>query len=103
KGLLLLQSGKSRFSLSCLPADDFPEMEGGEFTHEFSLRKEEVIALFDHIRFAMSTEETRYYLNGIYLHEAASDDTPLLRAVATDGHRLAKMEIALPAGASGMP
>jgi DNA polymerase-3 subunit beta len=59
--------------------------------------------LIDRTRFAISTEETRYYLNGIYVHAAQSNDLPMLRAVATDGHRLARMEIPLPEGAAGMP
>jgi DNA polymerase-3 subunit beta len=59
--------------------------------------------LIDRTRFAISTEETRYYLNGIYLHAAKSNEVAMLRAVATDGHRLARMELPLPEGAAGMP
>ncbi len=57
--------------------------------------------LIEKTRFAISTEETRYYLNGIYFHEVAAGN--LLRAVATDGHRLAQAQIARPDGAKGMP
>jgi len=59
--------------------------------------------LIDRTRFAISTEETRYYLNGIFLHATDSAGAPVLRAVATDGHRLARIEEPLPEGAAGMP
>ena len=103
EGQLVLSSGRSRFTLTCLPTDDFPVLSGGDLGHEFTLTVAEVQALIDKTRFAISTEETRYYLNGIYLHTAERDGTPVLRAVATDGHRLASIEIPLPAGAKGMP
>ncbi|MEQ8605073.1 MAG: DNA polymerase III subunit beta [Marivibrio sp.] len=99
---LTLKSGRSRFTLATLPTDDFPVMSGGDMPHEFQLDAEALRALIDRTRFAISTEETRYYLNGIYLH-AADGETPMLRAVATDGHRLARVEIPLPDGAGGMP
>ncbi len=103
EGQLVLSSGRSRFTLTCLPTDDFPVLSGGDLGHEFTLTVAEVQALIDKTRFAISTEETRYYLNGIYLHAAERDGAPVLRAVATDGHRLASIEIPLPAGAKGMP
>ena len=62
----------------------------------------ELRRLIDRTRFAISTEETRYYLNGIFLH-ALDDGAARLRTVATDGHRLARVEVALPEGAAGMP
>jgi len=99
---LTLKSGRSRFTLATLPTDDFPVMSGGDMPHEFQLDAEALRALIDRTRFAISTEETRYYLNGIYLH-AADGDAAMLRAVATDGHRLARVEIPLPDGANGMP
>jgi DNA polymerase-3 subunit beta len=98
-----LQAGRSSFSLSCLPREDFPAMTGDDLPHEFSLSAEDLRALIDRTRFAISTEETRYYLNGIYWHAADSDNVKLLRAVATDGHRLARIEMPLPEGAAGMP
>jgi DNA polymerase-3 subunit beta len=100
---LVLKSGRSRFTLTCLPTDDFPVMTGGEMAHTFSLPAAEIRGLIDRTRFAISTEETRYYLNGIYLHAAERDGTKVLRAVATDGHRLASVEGPLPATADGMP
>jgi DNA polymerase III subunit beta len=100
---LTLRSGRSKFSLACLPVEDFPVLSGGELPFSFSLSAAELKTLIDRTRFAISTEETRYYLNGIYLHAAISDGVDVLRAVATDGHRLARVEITLPNGAAGMP
>jgi len=100
---LQLMAGRSRFTLQTLPTADFPVMTGGDMPYEFSMPAEELKGVIDRTRFAISTEETRYYLNGIYLHAKEADSQPVLRAVATDGHRLARMEIALPSGANGMP
>lgn len=100
---LSLRSGRSRFSLSCLPVEDFPAMVGGDFSHTFRLSAADLRALIDRTRFAISTEETRFYLNGIYLHATKSNGVDVLRAVATDGHRLARFEVPLPEGAGGMP
>jgi len=105
-GQMVLRSGRSRFSLSCLPAGEFPVMSGGELPVSFDLAATQLKDLIDKTRFAISTEETRYYLNGIYLHAAEQDGeegVPVLRAVATDGHRLASAETALPEGAGSMP
>jgi len=102
-GQLTLRSGRSKFSLSCLPVEDFPVLSGGDLPFQFALTAAELKALIDRTRFAISTEETRYYLNGIYLHAATGPDGAVLRAVATDGHRLARAEVTLPAGAAGMP
>ena len=102
-GQLEFSSGRSRFTLACLPTEEFPVMSGGELPHEFKLTTAELRGLIDRTRFAISTEETRYYLNGIYLHAAKRDSTPLLRAVATDGHRLASVDTPLPAAAAGIP
>ena len=103
KGSMTLRSGRSTFTLACLPPEDYPLMAGGDLPHNFMLSAGDLKRLIDRTRFAISTEETRYYLNGIYLHAAKSDDVPMLRAVATDGHRLARMEMPLPEGAAGMP
>ena len=102
-GQVILNAGRSRFTLASLSIDEFPVLSGGELPHQFTVTAAELRGLIDRTRFAISTEETRYYLNGIYLHEADRDGTALLRAVATDGHRLASVEIPLPAGAKGMP
>src|SRR5579872_2970534 len=100
---IALSAGRSKFTLSCLPVEDFPAMTGGDFTHTFKLGAADLRGLIDRTRFAISTEETRYYLNGIYLHAAESEGTRVLRAVATDGHRLARVEEPLPEGAGSMP
>jgi DNA polymerase-3 subunit beta len=106
-GLLTLRSGRSNFKLGCLPTEDFPQMSGGDLAHRFSLSASDLRMLVDRTRFAISTEETRYYLNGIYLHatrsRAGETEVPVLRAVATDGHRLARVEIPLPEGAGSIP
>jgi len=98
-----VRSGRSTFTLSALPTDEFPVIAGGDFRHRFRLSTRDLRGLIDRARFAISTEETRYYLNGIYLHAAENEGVPVLRAVATDGHRLARVEVPLPDGAAGMP
>src|SRR5213075_2771360 len=100
---LTIRAGRSRFSLQTLPESDFPDLAAGEMTHKFTLKAGELKRLIDKTQFAISTEETRYYLNGIYLHAAGAAKAQMLRAVATDGHRLAQMELELPKGAAGMP
>ena len=100
---LTLTSGRSRFQLACLPVDDFPALAPGDYPHSFSFAAADLRSLIDRTRFAISTEETRYYLNGIYLHAADSEGVNVLRTVATDGHRLARVELPLPDGAAGMP
>jgi DNA polymerase-3 subunit beta len=103
RSAMVLRSGRSTFTLQCLPPEDYPVMAGGELPHNFALPASELRALIDRTRFAISTEETRYYLNGIYLHTTKTDEVPVIRAVATDGHRLARVEMVLPEGAAGMP
>jgi DNA polymerase-3 subunit beta len=122
-GQATVRAGRSKFSLPTLPREDFPATSGGELPHRFIVPAKELRGLIDRSRFAISTEETRYYLNGIYLHvagvaidgkgaegkdakaEAKGSEGKAggLRAVATDGHRLARVEMALPDGAVGMP
>ncbi len=94
-------AGRSRFSLQALPHEDFPDLAAGEFPNSFAVTAADLLGLIEKTRFAISSEETRYYLNGIYLHEVSAG--ALLRAVATDGHRLAQAQIARPEGAKGMP
>jgi DNA polymerase-3 subunit beta len=101
-GRLGLRAGRSKFQLATLPKEDFPVPADGDLTRTFSLQAAELRGLIDRTRFAISTEETRYYLNGIYLH-ASDGDNACLRAVATDGHRLARVQVALPEGAEDMP
>ena len=103
RSAMVLRSGRSTFTLACLPPEDYPVMASGELAHHFALTAAELRSLVDRTRFAISTEETRYYLNGIYLHATKNDEVPVIRAVATDGHRLARVEMVLPEGAAGMP
>jgi DNA polymerase-3 subunit beta len=103
RAVLAIRAGRSRFTLQTLPESDFPDLAAGDMTHKFTLGAADLKRLIDKTQFAISTEETRYYLNGIYLHSAGSGKSNTLRAVATDGHRLAQADLPLPAGASGMP
>ncbi|MFV3076664.1 DNA polymerase III subunit beta [Niveispirillum fermenti] len=103
--VLTLRSGRSKFQLGTLPVDDFPQMTQGDLAHRFELPVSALKALIDRTKFAISTEETRYYLNGIYVHapKPKGGEGTALRAVATDGHRLARVEVPLPEGAAAIP
>ncbi len=101
--MLTLKAGRSRFKLGCLPTEDFPRMAEVAFDRDFALAVTALRTMIERTRFAISTEETRYYLNGIYVHAPEATDKPVLRAVATDGHRLARVELDLPEGAAGLP
>lgn len=96
---IAVKAGRSRCTLNTLPAEDFPDLSVGELTHSFEIPDTGLSRLFSRAQFAISTEETRYYLNGIYLHPIDKQ----LRAVATDGHRLALVDFAIPVGAEDMP
>ncbi|HYG25986.1 MAG TPA: DNA polymerase III subunit beta [Caulobacteraceae bacterium] len=100
---LVVQAGRSRFNLPVLPAGDFPVMSNDGLSGPITCDTGDIIRLIDKTRFAISTEETRYYLNGLYLHTVVENGQPLLRAVATDGHRLALAEMPAPEGAAGSP
>jgi DNA polymerase-3 subunit beta len=100
-GKVAVTAGRARFSLQTLPREDFPVIGESDLPVSFTLPADTLVMLIDKTRFAISTEETRYYLNGIFFHAPANAGT--LRAVATDGHRLARVEIPLPEGAAGMP
>ncbi|MEM6856464.1 MAG: DNA polymerase III subunit beta [Pseudomonadota bacterium] len=99
---LEIRSGRAKFKLPTLPRDDFPVIVAGDLPTSFELPAKQLAELIDRTRFAISTEETRYYLNGIFLH-VTDEDAPLLKAAATDGHRLARFTIDRPEGAAGMP
>jgi DNA polymerase-3 subunit beta len=103
RAVLSIRAGRSRFTLQTLPESDFPDLAAGEMSHSFKLPAGDLKRLIDKTQFAISTEETRYYLNGIYFHTAGTAQAPTLRAVATDGHRLAQLDLPLPEGAAGMP
>ncbi len=102
-GRLSITAGRSSFNLATLPREDFPVMASSEYSSNFSAPAPVLRRLFDKAKFAISTEETRYYLNGVYLHTATAETGPVLRCVATDGHRLARIDAPLPEGAVGMP
>ena len=99
-GHAMVSAGRSSFRLPTLPVEDFPAISSNELPVNFSLTAADMRDLIDATRFAISTEETRYYLNGIYIHKAESGE---LCAVATDGHRLAMTRQVLPSGAAQMP
>ncbi|MFM7403687.1 MAG: DNA polymerase III subunit beta [Erythrobacter sp.] len=99
---LEVKAGRSNFRLPTLPRDDFPIIVEGDLPTSFELPARLLAELIDRTRFAISTEETRYYLNGIFLH-VTDEDEPLLKAAATDGHRLARFTLPRPEGAAGMP
>ena len=101
-GRMTVKAGRSRFKLPTLPRDDFPIIAEGDLPTSFAMPAKTLAELIDRTRFAISTEETRYYLNGIFFH-VADDDGPVLKAAATDGHRLARFTLPRPDGAEGMP
>ncbi len=100
---VVIKAGNSEFTLPSLPVDDFPLMNSSSMPFKFTLPCDDLIKLIDKTKFAVSTEETRYFLNGIFLHTLEKDGKELLRAVATDGHRLARQDVLSPEGAKGMP
>ncbi|MFC3579847.1 DNA polymerase III subunit beta [Sphingomonas hylomeconis] len=102
EGKMTIMAGRAKFQLGTLPRDDFPVIAEGELPVSFELPAETLKQLIDKTRFAISTEETRYYLNGIFLH-VSDDPLPVLKAAATDGHRLARVTMPRPDGAETMP
>ncbi|MDF2494694.1 MAG: polymerase subunit beta [Sphingomonas sp.] len=103
-GRMAIVAGRARFSLATLPRDDFPVIAEGELPTQFEMPAEALKQIIDKTRFAISTEETRYYLNGIFLHVSEDGGSqPVLKAAATDGHRLARVTLPRPEGAESMP
>ncbi len=98
-----ITAGRSRVSLQAIPADQFPDLAQGEPGHRFTLVTTDLAEIIKRCEFAISTEETRFYLNGIYFHLPTEGAGPVLRGTATDGHRLACYDIAAPEGSAGMP
>ena len=99
---MVVKANRSRFQLPTLPRDDFPVIVEGDLPTSFELPASVLAELIDRTRFAISTEETRYYLNGIFLH-VAEENGGVLKAAATDGHRLARVTMPRPEGAEAMP
>jgi DNA polymerase III subunit beta len=91
---LTVAAGRSRFNLPVLPAGDFPIMSSDGLSSHLLVDTGDLMRLI---------EETRYYLNGLYLHTVVENGETKLRAVATDGHRLALAEMPAPEGAAGSP
>ncbi|MBN2676402.1 MAG: DNA polymerase III subunit beta, partial [Alphaproteobacteria bacterium] len=100
---MIISAGRARFALPCLPADDFPMMAGAPLQFRFKVSPDDLVALIDKTKFAISNEETRYYLNGIYLHTVEVKGQQILRAAASDGFRLSLYDIPAPEGSKGMP
>lgn len=98
-----LTAGKSRFNLSSLPAEQFPKLTQDDLPFKFSLPTQTLLHLIDKAKFAMSADDVRYYLNGIYFHTKEEDGNKIFRSVATDAHRLACIEIEVPEGAEEIP
>ena len=94
EGKASIRSGKSRFVLSTLPAEDFPEVEMSKFDIGFTVERDRLRKLIENTHFAMAQDDVRFFLNGLLL-EVNPD---FLRCVATDGHRLALGEIDLETG-----
>ena len=98
-----IRSGQSKFSLSCLPKDDFPLIEIDKLNSEFVINSKTLLYILEKTRFAISNEETRYFLNGIYFHKKEMNNTDFLSLVATDGHRLAKIDVPFSNGLIDIP
>ena len=93
---LSLDSSNSKFVFSCLPKEEFPISSNETFKTNFDLESDLLKEIIDKTYFATSNEETRYYLNGLYLHTTTLNNKNYLRTVATDGHRLAQYQINTP-------
>ncbi len=100
---MVVKAGRSRFQLSTLPVEDWPDISTGDLPHGFSVSAKDLKGIIDRAQFAISTEETRYYLNGIFLHVVGDGEGKALRGVATDGHRLAQVTLAPGSGDAAMP
>jgi len=87
--IMQIKSGKSKYSLPCIDASEFPNLSEGELSAEIEVEAEKFAKMIDKTRFAISNDETRYYLNGLFLQALQKDSGFELRTIATDGHRLA--------------
>ena len=98
-----IKASSSSFALNCLPSEDFPSIAQEEFNYSLNIPASEMIRLIDKTSFAMSLEETRYYLNGIYLHAVKDSTVDKLRTVSTDGHRLSRVDMTMPESVTEIP
>ena len=99
---LNIRSGRTKYSVGTISADTFYIMENVDLTTNFKISPVDLKMLVDNTLFATAKDTTHYSLNGVYLHEIKQNDGSMLRAVATDGHRMACQDVNLPAGAEGM-
>ena len=95
EGQLSLISAKSNFNLKCLPPKDFPITQDDVEGEALAISSSVFLKLLNKTKFAISNDETRHYLNGIYLHKTNENNQLYLSAVATDGHRLSKSRLVL--------
>lgn len=100
---LVVNAARSSIKLVTLPDEEFPDTQTDDLPHVFAVPAGTLVKLIGRTHFAMSTEETRYYLNGLYVHVTDADDANVLRVVATDGHRLARSDVPVPEGAAEIP
>ena len=88
--ILTVRSNVSKFSLSCLPKDEFPLIEtNSNNSKKITVKSQTILNLINKTKFAISNEETRYFLNGLYFNISSNDNISNLTFVGTDGHRLA--------------
>jgi len=92
---LQIKSGKSKYNLPCIDSSEFPVLSEGELGAEIKIDGKKLAKIIDKTRFAISNDETRYYLNGLFLQSTSTDSGAELRCVATDGHRLALSYLAI--------
>lgn len=97
---IIVKCGRSRFKLPTLDADDFPRMPVDGWDAQFEMEATNLVAMIDSVRHAISTEETRYYLNGIFVHVLRGER---MFAAATDGNQLARFDCEPADGAADMP
>lgn len=88
-----IKANRSTFRLSTLPAEEYAEIKKNRLPYSFTIKASDLAGLIERTKYAISLEESRYYLNGIYLEVLLKGENTFLRAVATDGHRLAKAEV----------
>ena len=102
---LEIKSGRSNFSLHTLQQDDFPVMASSEYETNFTMPLSILQRMFNKIKHSIATDETRFYLNGAWMHvtDSPSGDRKVLRCVSTDGHQLGRIDTELPANAANMP
>ena len=92
---LLLETEKSQFNLNCISHSEFPLTDENFNQNQFSINSKDFLKLLNKCKFSVSTDETRHYLSGIFLHQTQTDDKIFLTAAATDSHRMSISKIRL--------